>query len=144
MVRDRRFQRVCGRWLAGSEGLSGRLSRAYVMCVQVDVSERRRALRSAVESYRMTCVQWVVTRPQQWRSYGPLGLSVKPLNFSLTHFRSCFSTSCCSDLNAATVVYLVSLNLQKRKAELRFCRQCGELCRSITSSDKYTFGTQTG
>ena len=22
-VRDRRFQRVCGRWLAGSEGLSG-------------------------------------------------------------------------------------------------------------------------
>jgi len=57
-VRDREFQRVCGRWLAGSEGLSGRLSGVDVFCCLVDASERQRTLRSAVESYRVcVCVR---------------------------------------------------------------------------------------
>ena len=101
--------------------MSGRLSRVDVGCFQVNVSERRRALRSAVESFRVTCV----------------------------HCRSRCSSSCCSDLNATTVVYFVSLKLQERKKERkkerRFCPQCGELCRSVMSSDiNISFGIQTG
>ena len=48
--------------LAGSEGLSGHLLRVAVACCQVDSSGRQRACRSAAESYRVRCVQCVVTR----------------------------------------------------------------------------------
>ena len=60
--------------------------------------------------------------------------TVKPLKKRM-HFYSCCSSGCCSDLNATTVVYFVSLKPQERKKERRFCPQYGEPCRSMLSSD---------
>ena len=37
-LRDRRYQGVCGRWLAGNESLTGRLSRVDIVCCQHDAS----------------------------------------------------------------------------------------------------------